>query len=303
MINNRWYIYQKERFPLAAHAPLVAAFSYSALCYSSLLRHTHHAPGWKPAIAGFLTSLFFFLQLRIADEFKDFGEDSQFRPYRPVPRGLVKLKELGIIASVAAIFQFLLALWLSPKLLLILIIPWSYLILMSNEFFVRKWLKAHPFHYLWSHMLIMPMIDFYITACDWMPSVAIPPSGLGWFLAISFFNGVSLEIGRKIRAPQDEEYGVETYTFLLGRRNATIAWISALAACAFCAFMAGIKITHALFVGLTLALLLIMAVCLGYLFIMKSITRHAKWIEAMSGVWTLFMYLSVGAIPRLISSF
>ena len=41
------------------------------------------------------TSPVFFLQLRIADEFKDFAEDSRFRPYRPVPRGLVTLTELG----------------------------------------------------------------------------------------------------------------------------------------------------------------------------------------------------------------
>ena len=38
-----------------------------------------------------VTSFLSFLQLRIADEFKDFDEDSRYRPYRPVPRGLVTL--------------------------------------------------------------------------------------------------------------------------------------------------------------------------------------------------------------------
>ena len=35
---NRWIIYQRERFPLAGHAPLVAAFSVSAVCFSRLVR-------------------------------------------------------------------------------------------------------------------------------------------------------------------------------------------------------------------------------------------------------------------------
>ena len=83
---TRWAVYQRERFPLAAHAPLVAAFSASAVCFSSLLRGPGGVPRPAPFVVAFVTSLLFFLQLRIADEFKDFAEDSRFRPYRPVPR-------------------------------------------------------------------------------------------------------------------------------------------------------------------------------------------------------------------------
>src|SRR5207247_10262010 len=41
----------------------------------------------------FVTCLLFFLQLRIADEFKDFEEDSKYRPYRAVPRGTARSEE------------------------------------------------------------------------------------------------------------------------------------------------------------------------------------------------------------------
>ena len=95
---NRWVTYQRERFPLAGHGPLVAAFSASAVCFSSLLRGHLAAPSPLALIAAFLTSLVFFLQLRIADEFKDFAEDARLRPYRPVPRGLVTLRELAWVA-------------------------------------------------------------------------------------------------------------------------------------------------------------------------------------------------------------
>src|SRR6266403_3384965 len=65
---SRWYIYQRERFPLLAHGPLVLAFSLSALCFSTLLRGGQNWPAWPAIIVAFLNSLFFFLQLRLADE-------------------------------------------------------------------------------------------------------------------------------------------------------------------------------------------------------------------------------------------
>ena len=92
---KRWWIYQQERFPLAAHGPLILAFSASAVAYSALLR----GPGARPAVisfaVAFLVSLGSFFLLRVADEFKDAEEDARFRPYRPVPRGLIRLRELG----------------------------------------------------------------------------------------------------------------------------------------------------------------------------------------------------------------
>src|SRR5260370_25339949 len=80
---SRWYIYQRERFPLLAHGPLVLAFSLSALCFSTLLRGVQNWPAWPTITVAFLNSLFFFLQLGLAHEFKDFLDASSFLPYRP----------------------------------------------------------------------------------------------------------------------------------------------------------------------------------------------------------------------------
>ena len=174
---NRWAVYQRERFPLASHVPLVAAFSASAVCFSSLLRGHYAAPTAAALGVAFLTSLLFFLQLRIADEFKDFEEDSRFRPYRPVPRGLVTLRELAWLGAAAAGVQLALAFWLEPSLVWLLIATWLYLTLMTREFFVRRWLKKHPVVYMTSHMLILPLVDLYATACDWrVAGVTGPPS-------------------------------------------------------------------------------------------------------------------------------
>src|SRR5438128_368969 len=155
---KRWWVYQRERFPILAHGLLIAAFSFSAVCFSALLRGQVVLPSATTVTVAFGTAFLFFLQLRIADEFKDFEEDSSYRPYRPVPRGLVSLRELGVLGLLAALLQLGLALYLQPSLLLLLALVWTYLALMSKEFFIGRWLKAHPIPYLISHMVIIPLV-------------------------------------------------------------------------------------------------------------------------------------------------
>jgi 4-hydroxybenzoate polyprenyltransferase len=297
---NRWWIYQRERFPVFAHGPIIAAFSLSAVSYSALVRGQQQLPGWKPCLVAFVSSFLFFLQLRLADEFKDFEEDSRFRPYRAVPRGLVRLKELARVWAGCIAIQLALALWLAPRLIVWLALTWTYLWLMSKEFFARRWLKARPITYMVTHMAIMPLVDFYTTACDWVPAgYGRPPHGLLWFLLVSFFNGMVVEIGRKIRSPQDEEEGVETYSFLWGRRRALIAWLAMLACTAAFAYVAALGIGFARPILVLLVFFFCIAAGVGRYFLQDEVPRRGKWIEAMAGVWSLLMYLSLGFVPMV----
>jgi 4-hydroxybenzoate polyprenyltransferase len=302
----RWIIYQRERFPLVAHGPLIAAFSAGAVCYSAQLRARQadapFAVRGSSLVVAFVSCLLFFFELRVADEFKDAEDDARWRPYRPVPRGLVTLGELRAAAVAAALAQLALALWLEARLLLPLLATWAYMGLMTREFWAREWLRAHPVTVLWSHMLVLPLIDLYATACDWMPSGpgrAIGP-GLAWFLVASFFNGMVVELGRKIRAPADEETGVETYSALWGPRRATMAWLALMA----CALLAATLAARAVDAQSVVAGLLggIMLVALATASSMTpSPSRGAgKRLELVSGVWTIAMYLGVGVLPLVV---
>src|SRR5580658_446691 len=292
---NRWWIYQRERFPIFAHGPIIAAFSLSAVSYSALLRGMHHLPGWKPCLVAFASSFLFFLQLRLADEFKDFEEDSRYRSYRAVPRGLVSLRNLGWVWAGCIVIQRSLALWLAPRLVVLLVLTWTYLLLMSKEFFARRWLKARPITYMVTHMAIMPLVDFYTTSCDWVPAGLVrPPHGLLWFLLVSFFNGMVVEIGRKIRSPQDEEAGVETYSFLWGRRNAVLTWLAMLACTAGFAYVAALGIGFARPVLILLSVLFFVALGVSAYSLQGAVAKRGKLVETMAGVWSLLMYLSLG---------
>jgi 4-hydroxybenzoate polyprenyltransferase len=295
---RRWITYQRERFPLVAHAPLVAAFSVSAISFSALLRGQTAVPGARAAIVAFATSLLFFLQLRIADEFKDAVEDARYRPYRPVPRGLVTLGELRIVGIAAALVQAGLALWLHRSLLMVLAPAWLYLWLMTREFFAPRWLRARPIVYMATHMLIVPLVDFYATACDWwVAGLRTPPSGLAWFLAVSFCNGLVIELGRKIRAPGDEEPGVETYSVLWGRARAAQIWVATLATAALCALVAARAIHGIVPLSVALGGLLLASVIMARRFAAAPVPADGRTFEALSWLWTVSLYVTLGIVP------
>lgn len=290
---RRWWIYQKERFPLAAHGPLIAAFSSSAVAFSSMLRAAP-VPEWQVFGTAFGVCLLMFLQLRVADEFKDKEEDARWRPYRPVPRGLVTLRELRVVFVLASLLQAVLALALDARLMGVLAVAWLYLALMSVEFFQREWLKARPIAYLLTHMGIMPLVDFFGTACEWLPDGGSVPPGLGWFLTASFFNGIVIETGRKLRQPGDEEEGVETYSRLWGKCGGAAAWMGALAVTFVCAGLAAAQIGFVVPVIACLGLMFAGSAVVSIAYLRGSM--HGKRLEMTTGLWTLALYFLLGPI-------
>ena len=297
-IFRRFWIYQKERFPVFQTGMLIAAFTFSAAAYSRILRGEPGflQPYWL--LAGIFTAFGFFLLLRLFDEFKDREDDAKFRPYRPVPRGLVSLKEIGWGIVITIALMVLVNLILMPVMIWALLLGLLYILLMWREFFVPEWLRRHPFAYLVSHMLVMPLIDFYTTGLDWLNANAPMPRGLFLFLIVTFLNGCVIEIGRKIRAPQDEEEGVETYSVLLGSKQAAYLWLGLLTVTggiAFaCYWLAGYGL-RALPV-----LLPVWAACAFPAVRFIRTKKGAAKIELAAGVWTIAMYLTIGGVPMLI---
>ena len=294
---RRWYVYQRERFPLLANGPLIAAFALSAVTFSALLRGG--SPSWQSAVVAFVVSLLLFFQLRVADEFKDAEEDAAHRPYRPVPRGLVTLRELGLLFAACVAVQAAATAWLDLRLLIVLGVVWAYLAAMCGEFAVRPWLKARPVAYMATHMLILPVADLFATACDWLPrgGWAAAPAGLVPFLLASLANGFVVEIGRKLRGPEDEEPGVQTYSAIWGTRRAATAWAAAVAASLALALVAAWRVDWLLGAAVVLVPLALTAASLARRYARAPTPRRAKLLEPASAVWTLAMYLSLGPVP------
>jgi len=220
-----------------------------------------------------------------------------------VPRGLVTLAELRWIGGTALLLVVALNAWVAPALLVPILGVAGWATLMTKEFFVRDWLRAHASAYLLTHMLIMPMIDAYTTGLDWVVARAHAPPGLFYFLAVTFLNGILIEIGRKIRAPEGEREGVDTYTKAWGLRTAPAVWLGALLGSAATAWLA----TRQTGAGAVSAVLLVVmgvgCAITGADFLRAPSARRSKRIEVASQAWPLFTYSLLGAGPFLLRRF
>ncbi len=199
--------------------------------------------------------------------------------------------------------QVVLTAWISWQLLPLLAMVWIYMGLMGREFFVSRWLKAHPLIYMLSHMVITPLILLFLTAWVWLVAGAGFVPGLGWFLAASYGNGMVFEIGRKIRIPEDEEPGVETYSALWGRGGAVAAWIGAMTLAGGCMTAAATFLALAMPIAVLLGILWIGALIVAARYLQAPVQRRGVAIERYSALWTLLIYLGLIAGALAAGSF
>ena len=300
-LGARLWEYQAERFPVFKHGALIVAFGASAVCLSAMLRDG--GPSLVAILVAVLVLFGWFFQLRVADEHKDNDEDTKFRPERPVPRGLVTLAELRTVAIGVAVAQVALTAWLDWRLLGPLLLVWVWMAVMTKEFFVPTWLKKRPLVYMISHMAIMPLIDLYATACDWLPHGDGGHQGfgltLGAFLLLSLVNGSAIEIARKCWAPDQEREGVETYSKLWGPGRAGIAVMCfVLAGFALAAFINVRSEAGPWMLG-GLAVVAAWCAWCAIDYAGTPTAKTAKALEIGSGVFVLANYLLLGVIPLL----
>lgn len=296
---KRIYIYQKERFPILGHGLLVAAFSFSAIAYSRICRGAEGFVSANIFLMGIFITISLFMLVRIFDEFKDADDDAKYRRELAVPRGLISFRELTIVGIVIVIIQVALNLFFFPKMLILYFAIIGYLMLMGKEFFVAAWLKKHQFWYVTSHMFIIPLIDIYASGLDWFLAGVVPPKGLLFFFAVSYMNGIVLEIGRKLRTPEKESQGVLTYTSMLGTNRATILWILILFVTLILSISAGIFAGYGRITFTILGVIFLLCSIPALIFLKSKSEKASKMIEYASALWTISMYLTLGGGPMI----
>ncbi len=295
---NRIWIYQSERFPLKKTVPLLLVFSAASICVSARLAD-RSLPEWPAFVVGFMLAMVLFFQMRVCDEFKDAEDDRRYRPERPIPRGLISPTEVLVLGLMTLPMAAAAAwLWYLPVLWCLLVV-WVWMAAMTAEFGVPVWLKARPILYLFSHMLIMPLIDLLLTSIEWLPAGGAA-SSLWLFLALSFVNGCVLEIGRKLWAPENEIDGVDTYSGLWGYRRAAIVWLS----CVVLSFVFLVGTGFASGVGwltVWVGAAAFVPCCLVARSYVKDPTPKAQGrMDAIAGIWVFFCYATAGFLPFLV---
>ena len=327
-------IYLNERFPLGKNSLFVLIFTLSGYIYAGLLynskiiksilsKEVNRVPLfwgkeidkvpiiWYKLFPLFIIIFMFFFQLRITDEFKDYEEDLKYRPYRPVQRGIISLKALGKIGIATVIIQIILAHVINPKLIYFMLLVWVYMFLMTKEFFIKNWLTERILIYALSHVVIMIFITLvilkgtgYILESHFLETLYLSLEryeknifiGLIPLFALNYLNGIVLEIGRKTRKANEEEYGVQTYSKLWGRKKAVFI-LCILYAIEYILVLLGLSNMYKEFFmtgTLILTITLVISIYFMIKFLKKDLT--GKIPENISGIWILISSMNMGLI-------
>jgi 4-hydroxybenzoate polyprenyltransferase len=289
---RRFAQYCRERFPPLQHGVVIAAFVFATL---GIARSAGGGAALAPRAfgLGFALALLAFLELRILDEFKDAADDARYRPYRPVPRGLVTLRELRAVGLAAVVVQAGLAALAGPAAVALLVVALAYMALMGREFFASRWLRARPIAYMASHAVVVPLLALLVAACSGeAPAVA----GFAPYLALAYTGSTVFELGRKIRAPIDEQTGVETYSALWGARRAVGLWWAVLAVSALLAVAAAPSGGDRPLVAALAATTTALAAAVAARFAAAPTPGAGKRIEALSGLWLVASYVALGIV-------
>ena len=282
-------IYLNERFPLGKNSLFVLIFTLSGYIYAGLLynskiiksilsKEVNRVPLfwgkeidkvpiiWYKLFPLFIIIFMFFFQLRITDEFKDYEEDLKYRPY---------------------------------------------MFLMTKEFFIKNWLTERILIYALSHVVIMIFITLvilkgtgYILESHFLETLYLSLEryeknifiGLIPLFALNYLNGIVLEIGRKTRRANEEEYGVQTYSKLWGRKKAVFI-LCILYAIEYILVLLGLSNMYKEFFmtgTLILTITLVISIYFMIKFLKKDLT--GKIPENISGIWILISSMNMGLI-------
>lgn len=226
---NRFLAWMRERFPFANALLFFILYLTAAAVARAGLAQDIGISLWD--VISCLVTWSFFLLLRVFDEHKDYELDCQNHPKRVLQSGLITLQHLKIAGAIAIAAQISWSLWRDGEIgatsyAWLMMFVWT--CLMGKEFFIAEWLNRHLTWYAVSHMLVMPLIVW------WLANLAVPGTALTRELQVmmllAFISGFCFEITRKTKGPEEERDTVESYSRIFGTRGSTFVVIALLTA-------------------------------------------------------------------------
>jgi 4-hydroxybenzoate polyprenyltransferase len=294
--------YLNERFPLLSNVVLILSFySSSQFVAQALSRRGEPMQYDIGSLLGCVTLLAFFLHMRIFDDHKDYAADCRFFPDRVLQRGVVTLSELKITCLIAIVIEFLLAAVCGVAAVTSLLVAFGFSLLMLKEFFLRDWLKRRFLLYASVHMLVMPLLAMVVWSFSTNQFFWQIPLWYWLYSFVSFFLGFNWEISRKIRVPDEEIDGVDSYTRLFGTYGA--AYLVLLMRVIDTVLIAWIALHLGLDAWFYVWLLLLFAICLiGFLqYRFHTSVKTSHQMETYAGLYIVLFDLSLAI--ALVSKF
>ena len=279
--------YLAERFPVGPYSVLIAAM-LAGITAASCDGAGRPLTFGVAQLAAFLTLLLGFFHLRVFDEHKDYDKDLVAHPDRVLSRGLITLRELRVAGGVAialefglnAPFGFAALGWVTAFVL--------FSVAMRYEFGVGAWLNRHLVVYALTHNPIVALMMLYAASVS---SGALTSGPVLGFVGVATFTSLGFEVGRKLRAPDDEKTGQDTYTAALGIPGAVFLLIVVL----WGAGGAATFVAQTLWGRSIVSVAGLFGIVTAVMFASQQTRKAAKLAETGSTLAALIMYVTIAA--------
>ena len=281
---KKWYTYQKERFPVLVYGLYILCLTFATFFYNTKMLEIESSVG--VFIVMFVVAFLQFLMVRIIDEFKDYDEDKKYRPYRPVPRGLIKLQELRVLFVICVVIQLALTLIVNPFSFIFLLVLWIVFILMTKGFFIKKVLDKHILLEVAFDEIMLPVMILYLASF-----IKIDMSILWRLLLLSYVVSWIIEIARKVRCKKDEEKGVKTYTAVFGIPKACVLLSGLELLLTICRLiLPGVPLMN--WAQILLLIFFVGIIVVNVFFVRKKTRKFAKAVEYLADGLVMLTLLS-----------
>lgn len=224
---SRFWAYLRERYDPVQFVPF---HLLTVAAVGGLVRLRFDAPADAAHVLshGALTLILlaFYFILRVFDEHKDWEDDIRAHPDRLLSRGVIEHRHLRWAAWGAVAVMIGLSLPFGLAMVAGTVAILGYALLMLREFFAAAWLRQRVVLYGLTHNAVvflsvhLVFLGFGLVAGEGLATLRDPFVHAG-ALAINLLV-FSLEVARKIRTPDGEREGVETYSRVLGLRKAAV---------------------------------------------------------------------------------
>jgi 4-hydroxybenzoate polyprenyltransferase len=168
-----------------------------------------------------MTTVFLFmLQLRMADEIKDFGKDSKAFPERILSQGIIPLSLIRYILYSTITIELIMSALMGKSHLIYMIILQVWAFLMAKEFFRKEFLEEQVTLSLVLHQMILPPLAIYsalafISIDDLVPNLSLVLGLIYLSLIYTIY-----ELARKTWSPDRENENADSYTRFWGINGA-----------------------------------------------------------------------------------
>jgi 4-hydroxybenzoate polyprenyltransferase len=210
-----------ERFPLQVHGVSILMFFATNAAIggaSTTPPGTPIAFGPRSLLAALALGLMF-LRLRLFDEVKDYGYDLQHNPTRPLPRGLLSVREMNLWAAGTAVLEGSIAAVLGPAALSGWAVTLVFTILMRVEFFMRALIRPRLFTYALLHTPSGGLIGLFVYCAVTGRMAWDLTLSMGFYVLAGWGLLMVFELARKTYDPTTEP-GPDTYSSVFGGRGA-----------------------------------------------------------------------------------